>query len=124
METITKGDWQGFLGMGLSRRELEFTLSLCFGMTDKQMAREAGIAPDTVHKRLNRARDKLKASNRAELLAKAIRMHIIKPLLLLIVFAMTAVQATPDHQPVTRNRIVRVKGGARRDADVSVFRIC
>ena len=94
METITKGDWQGFLGMGLSRRELEFTLSLCFGMTDKQMAREAGIAPDTVHK------------------------------MLLLMICMTAVQATPDHQPVTRNRIVRVKGGARRDADVSVFRIC
>ena len=108
METITKGDWQGFLGMGLSRRELEFTLSLCFGMTDKQMAREAGIAPDTVHK----------------LVAEAMKRAIITPLLIMLAICMMAVQATPDHQPVTRNRIVRVKGGARRDADVSVFRIC
>jgi len=124
MEPIIRGNWQGFLGMGLSARELEFTLEVAAGKTDKQMAKEAGIAPDSVHKRVMSAMFKLGASRRAQLVAEAMRRAIITPLLLMLAICMMAVQATPDHQPVTRNRIVRVKGGARRDADVSVFRIC
>ena len=123
MTTLSTEHWQGVTGL-LSPRELDFTLRVAEGKTDKQIAKEVGLAPDSVRKRVYSAMFKLGASRRAQLVAEAMRRAIITPLLLLIVFAMTAVQATPDHQPVHRTRIVRVKGGGRRDDVVSVFRIC
>ena len=123
MTTLSTEHWQGVTGL-LSPRELDFTLRVAEGKTDKQIAKEVGLAPDSVRKRVYSAMFKLGASRRAQLVAEAMRRAIITPLLLMLAICCIAVQAPPDHQPVTRNRIVRVKGGARRDADVSVFRIC
>ena len=45
MTTLNSEHWQGVTGL-LSARELEFTLSVAEGMTDKQIAKQVGLAPD------------------------------------------------------------------------------
>ncbi|MEH6565590.1 MAG: helix-turn-helix transcriptional regulator [Halopseudomonas sp.] len=125
METIEYGGLKGFIGAGrLSFREVQFSLMVACGMTDKQIAKEVGLQPDSVGKAIYRAMGKLEVTRRAQLVKECMTKSIITPLLLMLAICMMAVQATPDHKPINRTRIVRVKGGARRDADVSVFRIC
>lgn len=124
METIEHQGWQGHLGLGLTAQQIRCLITCMLGNKDKETARVLGLSHTTVKTYMNRSLCNLRCSSRAQLVAEAMRRAIITPLLLMLAICMMAVQATPDHQPVTRNRIVRVKGGARRDADVSVFRIC
>ncbi|MGM8935103.1 response regulator transcription factor [Pseudomonas neustonica] len=119
MQMIVHDNWQGTVGV-LSRRELEFTLFVAGGETDKQIARRAGLAPDSVRKRVSSAMFKLGASRRAQLVAEAMRRGIITPLALFLAVCCVVVNSTPDHQDRAprspHSRLVRIKGGgARRD---------
>lgn len=120
MKTIIRDGFQGVLGHGLSRRELEFTISVAAGMTDKQIAREAGLSPDSVRKRLTSAMFKLGAHRRAQLVAEAMRRAIISPLVALLTVCCIVVNSTPDNQlerapRLPRNHLTRTKGGGRKD---------
>lgn len=120
MTSINRGAWQGNLGLGLSLRELEFTLHVAGGMTDKQIARIAGIAPDTVRKRIYSAMFKLGASRRPQLIAECMRRAIIAPLAVLLMLCSVVNGAVPDMErvPRARVRITRVVRSGRGDTDL------
>lgn len=124
METIEHEGWQGHLGLGLTAQQIRCLITCMLGNKDKETARVLGLSHTTVKTYMNRSLCNLRCSSRAQLVCKAIEKKIITALMLLLMICMTAVQATPDHQPVTRNRIVRVKGGGRRDLDMSVIQVC
>lgn len=126
MTSINRGDWQGNLGRGLSLRELEFTLHVASGMTDKQIARVAGIAPDTVRKRVYSAMFKLGANRRAQLVAEAMRRAIITPLaLILTLICISASNATGTdiERPYRASRIQGSRGGRREDPINNLFQV-
>lgn len=77
---IVNGAWKGHLGRGLAPRELQFLLWVALGLTAKEIAREAGISPATVAKRLTNAMFKLGVTRRAALVAEAMRRQIICPM--------------------------------------------
>jgi DNA-binding CsgD family transcriptional regulator len=64
-------------GKGLAPRELQCLLFVAAGLTSKQAARELGISPDTVDKRLLAATTKLGVTRRAALVAEAFRRGLI-----------------------------------------------
>jgi len=74
---ITAHNLVGNLGMGLAQRELQCLMSVAAGMTSKQVARELGMAPATVDKRLLSATTKLGVTRRAALVAEAFRRGLI-----------------------------------------------
>lgn len=84
METIIRGNWQGFIGQGLTDREVEFTLDVANGKTDKEIARAVGLSPDSVKKRIFFAMTRLGVNRRAALVAEAMRKSIIAPLVVLL----------------------------------------
>lgn len=88
--TITAHGITGNLGMGLAPRELQCLISIAAGLTSKEAARELGVAPDTIDKRLLAATTKLGVTRRAALVAEAFRRG-------LITFAST-MTPTPDQQ--------------------------
>jgi len=118
MTILTSEHWQGVTGL-LSARELDFTLRVAEGKTDKQIAKEVGLAPDSVRKRVYSAMFKLGASRRAQLIAEAMRRAIITPLVLFLAVCCVVVNSTPDHQDraprTARTRLTRLKGGGRRE---------
>lgn len=118
MTTITRGNWQGFTGNGLTARELEFTLDVANGMTDKEIAREVGLAHDSVKKRIYNAMFKLGVNRRAALIAEAMRQAIIAPLVLLLC-SICAFQTFLDLGHMQRApRVARsqqTRGGRRED---------
>tara|TARA_R110000751_G_scaffold280422_1_gene382899 strand:- start:403 stop:780 length:378 start_codon:yes stop_codon:yes gene_type:complete len=125
METIEHAGWAGRLGQGLTPQQLRCVIETRLGKRDKETARALGLSPGTVKRYMFRALEQMDCRHRTEMIGKACELKIIwRVMMLFLAICCIAVQATPDHQPVTRNRIVRVKGGARRDADVSVLRIC
>lgn len=63
--------------MGLSPRELEATVLAAGDMSAKEIAKEMGIAPGTVSKRLDDARFKLSAKTVLGLVVEAVRRGII-----------------------------------------------
>ncbi|QJD58172.1 helix-turn-helix transcriptional regulator [Pseudomonas sp. gcc21] len=118
MNAIVHNQWKGFLDMGLALRELEFTLMVAAGMTGKEIAKQAGLAPDSVKKRIASAMFKLKASNRPQLIANAIRNGIIAPLAILLMVCTVVIGGTPDLERAPRGkvRITRIaKPGTRDD---------
>ncbi len=123
MQTIIRGQWQGTLGSILSPRELEFLLEVAAGKTDKQIAREVGLAPDTVRKRIYSAMFKLKANRRAQLIAEAIRRSLIAPLMVLLAVACASAgtaglindQASNDFERAHRLTRMRIQRTGRRD---------
>lgn len=119
---ITRHGWQGQVGL-LSPREVEFTLAVAAGLTDKEIAREAGLAPDSVRKRVANAMYKLGASRRAQLVAEAVKRAVIAPLMLLLAICTVSTGGTPDIQPDRQNRnpIVRVRPYRRPDTTLSPF---
>ena len=117
MTTLTSEHWQGVTGL-LSARELQFTLGVAEGKTDKELAREVGLAPDSVRKRIMSAMFKLGAHRRAQLVAEAMRRAIIAPLAIFLAICCVVVNSSPDnHQERAprnpRGGLVRIKGGAR-----------
>ena len=107
METeISNGAWKGHLGRGLAPRELQFLLWVALGLTAKEIAREAGISPGTVAKRLTNAMFKLGVTRRAALVAEAMRRQIISPMcfVLAALMAMNAVANLQTIEPARRDR--------------------
>lgn len=107
METeISNGAWKGHLGRGLAPRELQFLLWVALGLTAKEIAREAGIAPSSVAKRLSNAMFKLGVTRRAALVAEAMRRQIISPacFVLAALIAMNAIANVQSVEPARRDR--------------------
>ncbi len=75
--TITLAGFTGHLGQGVSPREMECLLSVAAGMTSKEVARDLGVAPGTIDKRLLALTTKLGVTRRAALVAKAFAMGLI-----------------------------------------------
>jgi len=98
MDVITHGNWQGFTDHGLSDRELECTVLAACGLTNKEIAKQMGIAPDTVKKRIQNAMFRLDVPRRAALVAEAMRKAIIAPLIVLL----CVMSAMPPHQQPAR----------------------
>ena len=89
--TITLAGFTGHLGQGVSPREMECLLSVAAGLTTKEVARDLGVAPGTVSKRLLALTTKLGVTRRAALVAKAFAMGLIS--------LSTGMTPTPqDHQ--------------------------
>jgi len=103
---IVNGAWKGHLGRGLAPRELQFLLWVALGLTAKEIAREAGISPATVAKRLTNAMFKLGVTRRAALVAEAMRRQIISPMCLVLatLLTMNAVTNIQSVEPVRRDR--------------------
>ncbi|ETK18127.1 helix-turn-helix transcriptional regulator [Pseudomonas sp. FH1] len=103
---IVNGTWKGHLGRGLAPRELQFLLWVALGFTAKEIAREAGISPATVAKRLTSAMYKLGVTRRAALVAEAMRRQIISPMcfVLAALMAMSAVVNVQSVEPARRDR--------------------
>jgi DNA-binding CsgD family transcriptional regulator len=89
-KTITKGAWKGHLGRGLVPSELQFLLSVVQGQTAKDVAREHGVAPGTVVRRLSNAMFKLGVNRQTAMIAEAIRRNIISPMCFVLVMSVNA----------------------------------
>lgn len=75
--TLTAGNWQGNLKMGLAPRELEATLWAAADLTVKEIGRVMDISPNTAEKRLESARFKLGAKTMRGLVMKAFSLGLI-----------------------------------------------
>lgn len=101
MDAITRGNWKAFFGKGLSDQETQCALLATDGMTNKEIARERGIAPDTVKKRLQSAMYRLGVDRRAALVSEAIRRGIIAPACVAFLAVLLGLQ---HQQPTTVRR--------------------
>ncbi|EIK67910.1 transcriptional regulator, LuxR family [Pseudomonas synxantha BG33R] len=116
--TLTAGNWQGNLKMGLAPRELEATLWAACDMTVKEVARAMGISPITAEKRLDSARFKLGVKTMRGLVLEAFKRQIITPLVIMLCMILTAQQANTEQF----SRIRRT-GERRIETRVAVRRI-
>lgn len=119
--TIENGAWRGYLGRGLAPRELQFLLWVALGLTAKEIAREAGISPATVAKRLTNAMFKLGVTRRAALVAEAMRRQIISPMCfvlaaLIAMHAMIADDSMRRDRRVPERRMAQVRMVKRSEA--------
>ncbi|MCJ0972711.1 helix-turn-helix transcriptional regulator [Pseudomonas sp. PS1] len=112
MDVFTHGNWQGFTDRGLSERELECTVLAACGLTNKEIAKAMGIAPDTVKKRIQTAMYRLDVPRRAALVAEAMRKAVIAPLVLLLAICEVAphqqFQTRPVRTPAAVKRVARI----------------
>uniref|UniRef100_UPI003F51FC96 response regulator transcription factor n=1 Tax=Pseudomonas aeruginosa TaxID=287 RepID=UPI003F51FC96 len=69
--SITAHGFTGFLGKGLSLRELQCVLGIAAGRTSKELALSLGVSPRTVKGAIERAMHKLNAYRRPALVAEA-----------------------------------------------------
>lgn len=67
----------GFLGLGAAPRELECLMAVAAGQTTKQIAKNLGLAPDTVSKRLLALTTKLGVIKRTQLVTRAFATGLI-----------------------------------------------
>jgi DNA-binding CsgD family transcriptional regulator len=75
--TITAYGLTGVLGRGAAPRELECLLAVAAGCSTKQIAKDLGLAPDSVSKRLLALTTKLGVVKRTQLVARAFAMGLI-----------------------------------------------
>ncbi|MET1069968.1 MAG: helix-turn-helix transcriptional regulator [Pseudomonas prosekii] len=115
--SITNGAWKGHLGRGLAPRELQFLLFVAIGLTAKEIAREVGISPATVAKRLTNAMFKLGVTRRAALVAEAMRRQIISPLCFILA-GFVAMHSMIDDEQMRRDR----RAPERRLAEVRMVK--
>ena len=66
------------MGQALSRREIEVLTHVALGQTSKQIAAELGIGERTVNWHLGRVFVKLGAGSRAEAVALALELGIVR----------------------------------------------
>ncbi|AZE96665.1 Phage protein [Pseudomonas orientalis] len=116
--TLTLGNWTGHLGMGLALRELQCVLGIASGQTSKELARDLGVQPESIKKRVLAASTKLGVTRRAQLVAEAMRKGVISPLIVLLCMILTAQQANTEHFGR-----VRRPGERRVETRVAVRRI-
>lgn len=107
--TISTDTWQGRLGMGLAPRELEATLHAASDLTAKELARDLGMQPGTVGKRVLAATTKLGVTRRAALVAEAMRRGLISPAVIALAF-LVAGQPLLNDDHMMRSR----RGGERK----------
>jgi DNA-binding CsgD family transcriptional regulator len=117
--TLTAGNWQGTLKMGLAPRELEATLWAAADLTVKEIGRVMGISPATAEKRLDSARFKLGAKTMRGLVLEAFKRQIISPLVIALCAILVGQSATSDN-PLSR---IRRPGERRVETRVAVRRI-
>lgn len=77
--SITANGWTGFLGRELSLREVQCVLGIASGQTSKELARELGVQPDSIKKRVLSATTKLGVTRRAQLVAVSMQKGLISP---------------------------------------------
>lgn len=118
-QTITAHGFTGFLGRGAAPRELECLLAVAAGHTSKEVARDLGVAPDTIDKRLLALTTKLGVTRRAALVAEAFKRGLISPAAVLVMIL--AVHASMAEDPALRVR--RGSGERRIETRVAVRRI-
>jgi DNA-binding CsgD family transcriptional regulator len=94
--SVTLGNWTGHLGMGLALRELQCVLGIAMGQTSKQLARDLGVQPESIKKRVLAASTKLGVTRRAQLVAEAMRMGVISPMIIMLCMILTAQQANTE----------------------------
>ena len=116
--TLTMGNWTGHLGMGLAMRELQCVLGIASGQTSKELARDLGVQPESIKKRVLSASTKLGVTRRAQLVAEAMRKGVISPLIVLLCMVLTAQQASTEQ--FSR---IRRPGERRVETRVAVRRI-
>ncbi|WP_286974861.1 LuxR C-terminal-related transcriptional regulator [Pseudomonas sp.] len=114
METIIRGNWQGFIGQGLTDREVKLTLDVANGKTDKEIARAVGLSPDSVKKCIFLAMTRLGVNHRAALVAEAMRKSIIAPLVVLLC-SLCALAAHANSYMGERVRSQHALSGALKD---------
>lgn len=107
--TINAHGFTGFLGKGLSLRELQCVLGIAAGRSSKELARDLGMQPATVDKRVLAATTKLKVTKRAALVAAAFRQGVITHAAYVLVVLAFA-NAVLSDDPTMRTR----RGGERR----------
>lgn len=100
--SITANGWTGFLGRELSLREVQCVLGIAQGLSSKEIARDLGVQPDSVKKRVLAATTKLGVIKRAQLVAEAMRRGLISPAAILV--AILAV-----HGAVSDDQFLRVR---------------
>lgn len=116
--SITSGNWTGHLGMGLALRELQCVLGIASGQTSKELARDLGVQPESIKKRVLAASTKLGVTRRAQLVAEAMRKGVISPLIVLMCLIITAQQANTE-----QFGRIRRPGERRVETRVAVRRI-
>ncbi|HFH3850824.1 TPA: response regulator transcription factor [Pseudomonas aeruginosa] len=107
--TITAHGFTGFLGKGLSLRELQCVLGIAAGRTSKELARDLGMQPGTVGKRVLAATTKLGVTRRAALVAEAMRRGILTHAVFVLA-ALTCLHCAIGDDPTMRTR----RGGERK----------
>lgn len=117
--TITFAGFTGFLGRGAAPRELQCLMAVAAGKTSKEAAKELGIAPDTIDKRLLSLTTKLGVTRRAAMVAEAFKRGLISPAAMLAMIL--AIHASIAEDPALRVR--RGKGEHRIETRVAVRRI-
>lgn len=110
--SITANGWTGFLGRELSLREVQCVLGIACGQTSKELARELGVQPDSIKKRVLSATTKLGVTRRAQLVAVAMQKGLISPI------ATTLALVLALHSMICDDVALRVRrggsGGERR----------
>ncbi|OUM30960.1 helix-turn-helix transcriptional regulator [Pseudomonas putida] len=87
--SITANGWTGFLGRELSLREVQCVLGIACGQTSKELARELGVQPDSIKKRVLSATTKLGVTRRAQLVAVAMQKGLISPIATTLALVLT-----------------------------------
>lgn len=116
--SITSGNWTGHLGMGLALRELQCVLGIAMGQTSKELARELGVQPESIKKRVLAASTKLGVTRRAQLVDEAMRKGVISPLVIMLCMILAAQQANTE-----QFGRIRRPGERRVETRVAVRRI-
>lgn len=109
METITAHGLTGFLGKGLSLRELQCVLGIAAGRTSKELARDLDMQPATVDKRVLAATTKLGITRRTALVAEAFKRGILAHAVFVLA-ALTCIHSIASDDPTMRTR----RSGERR----------
>lgn len=117
--TISFAGFTGFLGRGAALRELQCLMAIASGCTSKEAARELGVAPDTIDKRLLALTTKLGVTRRAALVAEAFKRGLISPAAVLAIILAAHASLASDPAP----RVRRGSGERRIETRVAVRRI-
>lgn len=91
---------------------------LYLGQTSKELARDLGVQPESIKKRVLAASTKLGVTRRAQLVAEAMRMGVITPMIIMLCMILTAQQANTE-----QFGRIRRPGERRIETRVAVRRI-
>lgn len=72
-----EGNPQAQAALGISARELAVLTALAAGSSNKEIARELGVSPNTIKTHISRLFEKLDASRRTDAINKARRLGIL-----------------------------------------------